>query len=468
MPPTPSPSQVSTALQRMPSLEHTPTSGPSFSPRDRSPARPRTTYNVPRALALARPLRPSSRGTTQQRPLSIPQANDPRRTSPKLDLNDPELGLSATTSIAGDQAGPPTSLFVLPLTPPDRCYLAPIPTVTDCPYGEPWPTNIALDGKLRLPGSPLKVSINTDPAFPASMVGPMDYLPPGPWSPTQIWTSTPCKNDISVPIPVLSPYDHHTRSTMNSSALANISHALISRSRSSVQPYDASNSSTSSDASPSINTSLVVGTLQRPDPAHECDPTHAQVPPTNQPHPQFHYPDAYACAWRRHGARVPGKPGRTAYTRSHSHMDLPASEWYDADAYAPSPVSVLSPPRCESATETEDEDEIPLYRLRERLARRSAAVGAGMGNRTAVSPRTRRMSEGCILAISESTPTRIGVSTRAGRKVLSLALNGGGYSSKDWLEALSLYFSSERKDPLAPVPKPCMAPPSVDRVAVTG
>lgn len=422
-------------------------------------------------------------GPNETASASVPQANDPQRTSPKLDPNDAELGLSATASSAGDHTGPPSmsatslrggtpdsslptthtaSLLVLPLTPPDRCYLAPIPSATDCPYAEPWPTSAALDrGKPRLPGSPLKVSINTDPAFPEPMVGPMDS-PPGPWSPTQIWTSTPFKGDNPVPEPALSPFDQHMRSIMDSSALADISHALISRSQSSVQPYDASNSSTSSDASRSVNTSPVAETLQRPDLT-----THARIPPKNQSYPQFRYPDAYACAWRRHGARVPGKPDRTAYARSHSHMDLRASEWYDPDAYAPSPVSALSPPRCDSATETEDEDEMPLCRLRERLARRSAAVrpnvgldvpvSTGTGIRTSVSPRTRRMSEGCLLAISESTPTRIGVGTRAGRRALSLALNGGGYNSKDWLEALSLYFSSDQKDAVAPVPVTCMA-----------
>ncbi|KAH0833324.1 hypothetical protein J3R83DRAFT_12390 [Lanmaoa asiatica] len=432
---------------------------------------------------------------------SVPQPSGPQRTSPKLDLNDPDLALSATASIAGDHPGPPStsatssrggtpdtslptihtaSLSVLPLTPPDRCYLAPIPSVTDCPYTESWPTNATLDrGKPRLPGSPLKVSINTEPAFAESMVGPMASPLPGRWSPpVQIWTSTPCKNDNLVPDLALSPFDHRTPSIVDpSSALANISHALISRSQSSIQPYDdASNSSAFSDVSPSVNYLPVAGTFQQP----ERHPTHAQLPrPKNQPYPQFHYPDAYACAWRRHGARLPGKPNRAmrthAYAHSHSHMDLPVSEWYDADAYAPSPVSALSPPLCESATEDEDEDEMPLGRLRERLARRSAAVGATIGLGVPVgadirmaaafkSPRTRRMSEGCLLAISELTPTRVGVGARSGRNVLSMALDGDGYSPKDWLDALSLRFSSEQKDAPASVPEPCMTVPSIDGV----
>jgi hypothetical protein len=39
-----------------------------------------------------------------------------------------------------------------------------------------------------------------------------------------------------------------------------------------------------------------------------------------------------------------------------------------------------------------------------------------------------------------------------------MALDGRGYSSQDWLEALSaLRFSSDQKDALAPVPELCMA-----------
>lgn len=229
----------------------------------------------------------------------------------------------------------------------------------------------------------------------------------------------------------------------------------------------------------SVNYSPVAETLQRPEPTRECYRTHAEgLQPRNLPYPKFHYPDAYACAWRRHGARLPGKPARTghthAYARSHSHMDLPVSkEWYDNDAYIHSPVSALSPPLCESATEDEDEEDMPLGRLKARLARRSAAVGATLGlcvpigtgmarKAAALSPRTRRMSEGCLLAISESTPTRIGVGARAGRHVLSLALDGDGCNPKDWLEVLSLRFSSEEEDALAPVSKACLALPSVD------
>ena len=390
----------------------------------------------------------------------------PQRTSPKLDPHDAELGLSATapgppaasvTSSTPDSTSLRTSVHVSPLTPPDRCYLAPLPSATDCPYSEPWPNNDR--GKPRRSGSPLKASINMDPAF-LEVGSP----PPGRWGPVQIWMSTPCKNDS--PDLALSPFELHEQP---SPALASISHALISRSQSSIQPYDdTSSSSPSSDASLSIEYYNLAGTLRQLGPTRERHRTHARAPRSKiQPYPQFHHPDAYAYAWRRHGARLPGKHNRThACAHSHSHTDLPASEWYDADAYASSPVSALSPPRSESATE--DEDEMPLGRLRERLARRSAAVGLGVptgpGTRKAavMSPRTRRMSEGCLLAISESTPTRIGVSARSGRHVHSMALDGHGYSSQDWLEALSLRFQT---DALAPEPKPCMAPPSVDVVA---
>ena len=415
---------------------------------------------------------------------TVPEASGPQRTSPKLDPHDTELGLSVSASIAGPPGatscpeGTPStsshtthtgSLSVLPLTPPDRCYLAPMPSATDCPYTEPWPTNVT--SKPRLPGSPLKMSIDTDPAFSESIGSPS----PGHWSPVQIWTSTPCKNDDLVPDPALSMFDHHTRSTIDhSSALANISHALVSRSRSSIHPYDdASNSSTSSDASMFVNHSNgIPRALQEADPTRERYRTQAQVARfKNQPYPQFHHPNAYA--WRRHGTRVPGKLNRAtrthAYARSDSHMNLPASEWYDADAYVPSPISALSPPQGDSAPDDDtDDDEVPLSHLRDRLAHRSGAVGATIGlgvavnagvRNAAMSPRTRRMSEGCLLAISEWTPTRVGVSARSGRTVLSLALDRDGYSSKDWFEALSLRFSSEQKEALVPTPEPCSALP---------
>lgn len=393
---------------------------------------------------------------------SAPPASAPQRTSPKLDPQDPELGFSITVSVPGSSAAslpggtPDTSsqttntgsLSVLPLTPPDRCYLTPS-SPTDCPYLEPWPINAG--GKLRLPGSPLKMSINVDPAFAGTMVVPIGSPPPGRWSPVQVWTSTPYKNDNIVPEPVLSPFDHHTGSTLDpSSALANISHALISRSRSSIHPYDdASNSSTSSDASLFVNfpNGPIPATLQQADSIRERCRTQVQMARSkNQLYPQFHHPNAYACAWRRHGARVPGKPNHATRTHaSYSHMDLPSSRWYDEDAYAPSPIPVLSPPLGDSATE--DEDEVPLSRLRARLVRRSVAV----------SPRTRRKSEGCLLGISES-PTRIGVGARSGTNMLSLAFDGDN-SPKDWLEALSLRFPSEQKEAMRPAPEPCSALP---------
>lgn len=71
------------------------------------------------------------------------------------------------------------------------------------------------------------------------------------------------------------------------------------------------------------------------------------------------------------------------------------------------------------------------------------------------------MSEGCLLAISESTPTRVGFGARAGRHVLSLALDGDGYTPKDWLEVLSLRFFSEEN---VPVSEPCLALPSANEV----
>lgn len=379
------------------------------------------------------------------------QASAPQRTSSKLDALDPELGLPVT---ACDLPGPPaasaasfregtpdtshtgSSSCVAPLTPPDRCHLAPLPSTTDCPYAEPWPADVPIDrGKPKLPGSPLRLSTNTNTAFPVPMVARIGSPPPGRWSPVQIWTSTPSKNDDpAVPDQAHTSLEVHK----DSSALANISHALISRSQSSIKPYDdASLSPVSLDASP------LVDFANGPGPTHEHRRAQAYVPRTkDNPYPRFHHPDAYACAWRRHGARLPGKTSRAhGYARSLSHVDLAALEWYNADAYALSPVAALSPP----LGEDEDEEELPLDRVRERLARQSLALG--FLSTAMISPRTaRRMSEGCLLALSESTPTRVGVNTRSGRHAISLALEGDGREVKDWLEALSLRFSSEPKD----------------------
>ena len=429
---------------------------------------------TPRALDPQRAHSIRTRSATSTLCPDPAQPTGPQRTSPKLDPNDAELALSAAPPAApAFREGTPdtslgTSVYVSPLTPPDRCYLAPLPSATDCPYTEPWPANVALDrAKHRLSASPLRESTNMDPALPEPMVGPIGSPPPGHWSPVQIWTNSPCKDDGLVPDPALSPFHLHKEP---SPALVNISNALISRSRSSFQPYDdTSHSSTSSDASPFVNRSD--GTLKRLGATRERRRAPARV----APYPQFHHRDAYAYAWRRHGARLPGKPNHTHAPRPRSYVDLPASEWYDADAYAPSPISALSPPGCETTTDSDSEDEVPLGRLRERLARRNAAAGASVdlgasfGAKAAVmSPRTRRMSEGCLLAIAESTPTRIGVGARSGRHVLSLALDGGAYSSKDWLEALSLRFSSEQRDALTPELEPCTAVPSVDAEVVRG
>ncbi|KAF8554405.1 hypothetical protein OG21DRAFT_1484700 [Imleria badia] len=431
----------------------------------RAHSRLRPIHLTPRSLALA-PARAQSTRTSSATSTLFPgpsvPTGGPQRTSPKLDSLDAELGLpcdlpatSATSSRDGTLDTSHTGSYVPPLTPPDRCYLAPLPSVTDCPYSEPWPTNIPLDrGKPRLPASPLKLSTNIDSAFPEPMLGPIGSPPPGRWNPVEIWTSTPCKNDSPVPDLALS-FDYPKDP---SSAMGNISHALVSRSQSSIQPYnDTSISSLSSDASPFADYSNG-GTRPR---------AHAHVPRSSklQPYPRFHHPDAYVYAWRRHGARLPGKHNRPhAYGRSQSYMDLAAREWYDADAYASSPIPALSPPLGESATEDDDDEEMPLGRLRERLARRSAAVGLGLPKSAAISPRTRRMSEGCLLAISES-PTRIGVGVRPGRHVRSMAYDGDGYTAKDWLEALSLRFSSEDKDALESEMEPCMAVPAVDVAA---
>lgn len=441
---------------------------------------------TPRSIAFSpahRPQRAQSTRTRSATSTLVPGQNEnatasgsgshpsgPQRTSPKLDPPDVELGLSVISSIAGPPGAvslsegtsdissgttPTDASSALPLTPPDRCYLAPMPSATDC-----WPTNVP--NKRRLPGSPLKVSTNAGPSSSEPMVRPIGSPPPGHWDPAPVWTSTPCKIDISVPDPAPSLSDHQTQSTMDPlSGLANISHALISRSRSSIHPYDeASNSSPSSNVSLFVNgTNRRVPVALQPGPAREHHRKHVQVTrPKIQAYRQFHYPDAYVCAWRRHGVRVPGKrdcASRThCYARSLSHMDLLASEWYGADAYAPSPITALSPPLGDSATDSDDDDEIPLNCLKDRLTRRH-----GLGVRKAMSPSTRRMSEGCLLAISQSTPTRIGLGSRSGRSVISLALEGEEGGSQDWLEALSLRFSSEQKEALVPTLK------SVDGVA---
>ena len=82
---------------------------------------------------------------------------------------------------------------------------------------------------------------------------------------------------------------------------------------------------------------------------------------------------------------------------------------------------MLSPPLGESVTEDEDEDEMPLGHLRERLARRTNATspnislglpgtGTDTHKATILSPQTRRhMSKGCLLVVSKSTPMCVGV-----------------------------------------------------------
>ena len=433
-------------------------------------ARLRPIRLTPRSLAAptrAQSTRTSSATSTLLPGPSVPTGG-PQRTSPKLDPLDPELGLPLAPCDLPAAGGTPdtshTGSCVPLLTPPDRCYLAPLPSATDCPYSEPWPTNVPVDrGKPRLPASPLTLSINNDLAFPEPMVGPIGSPPPGRWNPVQIWTSTPFKSDS--PVSDLASFDH-PKDPAAAAALAHISHALITRSQSSVQPYDdAYNSSLSFDTSPFADYANG-GTRHR---------THAHVSRSKlQPYPRFHHPDAYTYTWRRRSPRLPGKHKRThAYNRSQSFMDLPTCEWYGPDAYAPSPIPVLSPPLGESATEDEDEDEMPLGHLRERLARRTNAAspnislglpGTGTDTRKAaiLSPRTRRrMSEGCLLAMSESTPTRVGVSARSSRHVRSMAYDGDGYSPNDWLEALSLRFSPEKDDTLEPEMEP-MAVPAVD------
>ncbi|KAG6373484.1 hypothetical protein JVT61DRAFT_6639 [Boletus reticuloceps] len=302
---------------------------------------------TPRSISLSRAQSTRTRSATStilpahsENPIA--SASAPQRASPKLDPHDAELGLiieRPDTSHTGSS--------YVPLTPPDRCYLAPLPLpATDCPYTEPWPTSSPLErGKPRLPGSPLKVSTNTDAAFPEPKVAPIGSPPPGRWSP---------------PIRSLA-----VRSNP-SPALTTVSHALISRSQSSIQPYDnAANSSVSSVPSPLVDDAHRQSQRQR---QYQHYRTHALVPRSkDQSYPRFHHPDAYACMWRRHGARLPGKPDRThAFARSQSHADFGAAAWYDADAYILSPVTALSPPLSESATE--DEDDMPLGRLKERLA----------------------------------------------------------------------------------------------------
>ncbi|KAF8135072.1 hypothetical protein EV363DRAFT_1447854 [Boletus edulis] len=410
---------------------------------------------TPRSISLSRARTRSATSTIlpahSENPVT--SASAPQRASPKLDPHDAELGLiivtpsdfpglpaaSATSFREGTPDTSHTGSSYVPLTPPDRCYLAPLPPAIGSPYTEPWPTSGPLEhGKPRLPGSPLKVSTNTDAAFPEPKVAPIGSPPPGRWSPLQIWTSTPCKTDSPVLAdPILaSPFDP-------SPVLTTVSQALISRSQSSIQPYDdAANSSVSSVPSPLA------------DDAHrQCQYQHYR---TRALVPRFHQPDAYACMWRRHGARLPGKPDRThAFARSQSHADVGAAAWYDADAYVLSPVTALSPPL------SEDEDDMPLGRLKERLAHKGEGASVGLalslsgGIGARVSPRTRRMSEGCLLAMSESTPTRVGVGARSGRQVLSVGLDSSGDGVRDWLDALSLWFNPEQKD----------AVPSVDVVA---
>ncbi|KAG9315346.1 hypothetical protein JVU11DRAFT_4490 [Chiua virens] len=330
----------------------------------------------------------------------------PQRTSPKLDPHDPELGLSSNTPTASDHTGPSIAnatsfgegtTDASSLTTPIGCYLAPMPSATDCPYVDP----LAVDrGKLRLPGSPLKVSINADPAYAETMIRPIGSPPPRHWSPAQIWTSTPFKTGR-----------HGARSGPPRNTLEPTTTPPTIQ----VRPLPGTRSPTRS--TPTIPTRPHTSRTSRTSP----------ILTPNSP------PPIPICA---HGAATlvsPAKPH--TYPRSRSHTDLGAREhgWYDADAYLPSPNPALSPPLA-SPSDSGDDDE-PLGWLKARLIHRrtavSASIGYGLPYADVESPRTRRRrSEGCLLAMLASSPTPIGLG--------ACAQLDADYT-KDWLEALSLH-----------------------------
>ncbi|KAF9223391.1 hypothetical protein BS17DRAFT_781799 [Gyrodon lividus] len=303
-----------------------------------------------------------------------------QRTSPRDITDDAELGLSTTitpiTADVHDQpkvsaattirpgAGTPDTpspihncsmspLFLMPLTPPDRCYFSALPSANDYLYREPWPININIDRNhpRKLQSSPLKMSFGCDAALPESMVRTWDS--PARGSPVQIWTSTPREKN-PVHEMCLGPFGAPMFGAGHSS-LADTP-PLKTTHRSCIVSIPSTTSST-----PSLFDISVYSNRLDPEdnPAHTAADT--PTPPANenrgrghgatQPRTQAQPSTPGVYMWQRHGTRLPGK---SDCSKSYFH----SAEWYSASAYVSSPVTMLSPPdTCRPLSESESESE---------------------------------------------------------------------------------------------------------------
>ncbi|KAH7884743.1 hypothetical protein F5I97DRAFT_1497258 [Phlebopus sp. FC_14] len=214
-------------------------------------------------------------------------------------------------------------LFEVPLTPPDRCYLAPVPPLQEL-YYESWPTPADRFVPRKPPSSPLKTSFGSEAVFPEPIICSWD--PSCPTSPVKIWTSIPnkdtgspalCGDDVPLSPAGCRATDVVVGATHNSCITSFFDHASSVSSESGLfdfsvcarihDPEDV-NHNESSSRGPDKN-------LSRHALPRTTTPTISEL-----------------LIWRRYGSRLPGK------NRSRS------TEWYNASAYVASPVGLLSPP----------------------------------------------------------------------------------------------------------------------------
>ncbi|KIJ62823.1 hypothetical protein HYDPIDRAFT_29972 [Hydnomerulius pinastri MD-312] len=219
-------------------------------------------------------------------------------------------------------------LFLVPLAPPDRCYLAPVSSPKDYPYSEPWPSDDD-HGKPRKPASsPLKMSFGSEAAFPEHMVHAWESS--GESNAVQIWTSTPHKSN-AMPGAFPGPFGNDLFAELS------LEDTPYGPARNSYYVSFFDDASSTSSASNLFDFSACAESPTTMDNAENTEPeaskTLSKHPGTGATQHKIQPPVPEVFIWRRHGARVPGK------SRSHS------TEWYNASAFVSSPVPTLSPPK---------------------------------------------------------------------------------------------------------------------------
>ncbi|KIK93477.1 hypothetical protein PAXRUDRAFT_34047 [Paxillus rubicundulus Ve08.2h10] len=245
-------------------------------------------------------------------------------------------------------------LFMMPLTPPDRCYFPGLSSANDYLYREPWPINNTTDRNKprKLPSSPLKASFGNDSPFPESMIRTWDS--PGRWAPVQIWTSTPRK---------MSPMHETGLGSFDAPMFGTVQSLLADTPSRGTAPrpcivpiYD--DASTTSSACSLLDISVHPYGPDADDPTHTALNTPVLVN-ENQSHGQgATQPETKAgtsfprvSTWDRHAARVTDKP-------DGSQSPFHSTEWYEASAYVSSPIAMLSPPdACPPLSVSESEAE---------------------------------------------------------------------------------------------------------------